>query len=105
MEFNGACVFHAQETDPAKDRFVIHRAGYKSTLDAVPDHASAIKAVVELANSGVKSIELCSYFGPMTAAKIFNAVGGKVAVAPVMFGGEYVLNAVRAFAPDSLRSA
>jgi len=98
--YSWAYIFHAPETDPAKDRLVIDRAGCRSTIVGVPDHASALKVAVELANSGVKSIELCGYFGPSGAAEVLKAVQGKVAVAPVMFGGESVLNAAKAFFPE-----
>ena len=99
MEYNWGYIFHAPDTDPAKDRLVIHRAGCRSTLVGVPDQASAIKVAVELANSGAKSIEVCGYFGPLGAAEIFKAVQGKVAIGCVMFGGESVQNAYRAFFP------
>ena len=99
MEINWAYIFHAPETDPAKDRLVIRRAGCVSTLGGVPDQAAAIKVAQELVNSGAKSIEVCGYFGPLGAAEIFKAVQGKVAIGCVMFGGESVANAYKAFFP------
>jgi Family of unknown function (DUF6506) len=104
MSVSWAYIFHAPEADPAKDRFVIDRAGIRSILVAVPNHAAASKVAIDLVQKdGVKSIELCGYFGMVEAAKIFNALEGKVAVGPVMFGAESVLGVAAAFFPDKVK--
>ena len=97
MSYNWAYIFHAPQSDPTKDRFVIDRAGCKSTIVAVPDNATATKVAVELAKAGAKSIELCGFFGPLAAAEIYKAVEGKVALGVVMFGAESVANVMKAF--------
>ena len=99
MEINWSYIFHAPETNPAKDRLVIDRAGCRSTLVGVPDMAAALKVAQELVNAGTKSIEVCGYFGPHGAMEIFKAVQGKVAVGCVMFGSESVANVYKAFMP------
>ena len=99
MEFNWAYIFHAPQTDPVKDRVVIDRAGCRCTLVPVTDVATAAKVAAELVNSGVKSIEVCGFFGPLGAAEIFKATQGKVAIGSVMFGSESVLNVYKAFFP------
>jgi len=48
MEINWSYIFHAPETNPAKDRLVIDRAGCRSTLVGVPDMAAALKVAQEL---------------------------------------------------------
>jgi hypothetical protein len=97
MTYSWAYIFHAPEADPSKDRFVIDRAGCKSTLVAVPDSAAAARVAVELMESGVKSIELCGYFGPIGAVEVLRAVEGKVAIGTVMFGSESIANVMKAF--------
>lgn len=97
MNYSWAYIFHAPESDPAKDRFVIDRAGCKCTLVAVPDNAAAARVAVQLMKSGAKSIELCGYFGPMGAVEVLRAVEGKVAVGTVMFGSESIANVMKAF--------
>src|SRR5262245_35462170 len=96
MTYSWAYIFHAPAADPAKDRFVIDRAGCKATIIAVPDNAAAAREAVELMKSGVKSIELCGYFGPTGAVEVLRAVDGKVAVGAVMFGSESIANVMKA---------
>lgn len=103
MSYNWAYIFHAPETNPAKDRLVIDRAGCKSTIVGVPDHATAVKVAVELANDGAKSIELCGFFGPVAAAEIHKALEGKVALGVVMFGAESIPMVMKAFFPQLLK--
>jgi hypothetical protein len=103
MSYNWAYIFHAPQTDPAKDRLVIDRAGCKSTIVGVPDHAAAVKVAVELASAGAKSIELCGFFGPVAAAEIHKATEGRVALGVVMFGAESVPNVMKAFFPELMK--
>jgi hypothetical protein len=98
MNYSWAYIFHAPDADPDTDRFVIDRAGCKSTIVAVSDSAAAARVAVELVKSGVKAIELCGYFGPKGAVEVLRAVDGKVAVGTVMFGSESVANVLKAFA-------
>ena len=95
-----AYIFHAPESDPAKDRFVIERAGARATLVAVPNLPAAEKVAKELVASGVKSIELCGHFGVFGVGSIITAIEGKAAVGGVTFAAESVMKVVEAFMPS-----
>ncbi|HEX6016442.1 MAG TPA: DUF6506 family protein [Geminicoccaceae bacterium] len=99
MNHSWAFIYDAPETDPAVDRFVIDRGGVRNTIVAVPDQAAAAKVAVELVDGGVQFIELCGGFGPVGAAKVIEAVGGRVAVGVVTFGAESISKLAAVFAP------
>ncbi|MGH3682790.1 MAG: DUF6506 family protein [Natronosporangium sp.] len=76
--------------DPVADRFMIDRDGQRTTLVPVPDEAVAAQVAVELVNEGVELIELCGGFPISAAARVAEAVGGRVPVGWVTFGVESV---------------
>ena len=92
-----AYIFHAPEADPAKDRFVLERAGVRATIVGVPNVEAATKVATELVAAGAKSIELCGAFGIRGVERVLNAVGGRAAVSGVMFPSESVTKVVEAF--------
>lgn len=89
-------IFLGPGTDPATDRVEIERGGFRSTIVPVPEPFRAVEVAVELAEDGVQLIELCGAFGPMIAARVIEATGGRVPVGSVGFGSESVaaLNAL-----------
>lgn len=62
----------------------------RTDLVHVPTAADAVPKAVELADAGVELIELCGAFGPVWAAKIIEATGGRVPVGTVAYGPEAV---------------
>jgi hypothetical protein len=100
-----AFIYEAPETDPLRDRFVIDRAGVRSVLVPVLDIAAATKVAVELVDDGIQFIELCGGFGPAGAAKVIEAVGGRVAVGSVAFGAESIAKLAAVFAPQATGAA
>jgi Family of unknown function (DUF6506) len=72
------------------DRFVINRDGQETTLVPVPDESVAAKVAVELVDDGVELIELCGGFTMQDAAKVVDAVAGRVPVGWVNYGLESV---------------
>jgi hypothetical protein len=99
MEISWGYIFHAPQADPAKDRFVLDRAGCKATLVAVPDQDTAVRVAKEMVQSGIKSIEVCGMFGVTGAARIFEALEGRAAVGGVTFGSESIAKVMEAFFP------
>ena len=89
------------EEDPAVDRAVIERGGLRTTIVAVPEKSAVVQAAVELVDGGAESIELCGAFGPVWAAKVIEAIGGRVPVGAVAFGMESVPGLAAMFAPTA----
>jgi Family of unknown function (DUF6506) len=79
--------------DPVADRFVIEREGQRTTLVPVPDEKQATGIAVELVDEGVELIELCGGFTAVEAAKVVEAVAGRVPVGHVAFSLESVTGA------------
>ena len=68
----------------------IERDGVRTTLVGVPEQAAVIEAAVDLVDSGVQVIELCGILGPVWAARVIEATGGRVPVGAVSYGPESV---------------
>jgi hypothetical protein len=83
-----------------RDRLVIDRAGIRNVLVPVPDASVAAKVAVELVDDGIQFIELCGGFGPVGAAKVIEATGGRVPVGSVSFGAESIAKLAEVFAPN-----
>src|SRR3712207_3679088 len=89
------------EDDPAVDRAVIERGGLRTTMVAVPEKSSVVQVAVELVASGAQSVELCGAFGPVWAARVIEATGGRVPVGSVSYGMESVPSLAAMFAPTT----
>lgn len=93
MVSSWAYIYGQPGADPAADRFVIERDGQRTTLVPVADESAAAGVAVELVDEGVELIELCGGFGLAEAARVVEAVGGRVPVGHVNFGLESVAGA------------
>lgn len=101
MTFNDWAFIYLGTEDPAADRAVIERAGLCTTIVAVPEKSAVVRVAVELVDGGAQSIELCGAFGPVWAAKVIEATGGRVPVGSVSYGMESVLSLATLFAPET----
>jgi Family of unknown function (DUF6506) len=86
--------------DPAVDRAVIERGGLKTTIVAVPERSAAPPIAIELVDGGAQSIELCGAFGPIWAARVIEAIEGRVPVGAASYGMESVPSLAALFAPE-----
>ncbi|WP_394833340.1 DUF6506 family protein [Pendulispora rubella] len=77
-------------SDPVADRIDVERGGLRTTIVPVPDAEGAVKAAVELVDAGAQLIELCGAFGPVGAARVLEATGGRVPVGCVAYGAESI---------------
>ena len=89
------------EEGPAVDRAVIERGGLRTTIVAVPEKSAVVQVAVELVDGGAQSIELCGAFGPVWAARVIEATGGRVPVGAVSYGMESVPSLAAMFAPTT----
>lgn len=103
MTFNNwAFIYLGMGTeDPAVDRAVIERGGLRTTIVAVPEKSAVVQVAVELVDTGAQSIELCGAFGPVWAARVIEAIGGRVPVGSVTYGMESVPSLAALFAPTT----
>jgi Family of unknown function (DUF6506) len=85
-----AFIYVRPAVQPDVDRVVIERNGVRTTLVGVPDQSAAIQAAADLVAGGVQVIELCGILGPVWAARVIEATGGRVPVGAVSYGAESV---------------
>ncbi len=85
MKVNAAFIFIAPETDYTKHRAVIDTPVVKLTVVGVKNYSEAENTAKELAEQGVKAIELCAGFGNEGTARISKAVKGLADVGAVKF--------------------
>ncbi|GAF81904.1 unnamed protein product [marine sediment metagenome] len=85
-EIGAVFMFVSPGADPEKHRAIIS-ANPKSALlvVGVKDYEQAEKVSKELADQGVKAIELCAGFGNIGTARVAQAVGGRIPVGMVRF--------------------
>lgn len=88
-----AYIYGQPGADPAADRFVIERDGQRTTLVPVPDESAAASVALDLIEEGAELIELCGGFGLTEAARVVEAVDGRVPVGHVTFALESVTGA------------
>jgi len=88
-----AYIYGQPGADPVADRFVIERDGQRTSLVPVPDESAAASVALELIDEGAELIELCGGFGLAEAARVVEAVGGRVPVGHVNFALESVTGA------------
>jgi hypothetical protein len=88
-----AYIYGQPEADPVADRFVIERGGQRTALVPVPDESAVASVALGLIHEGVELIELCGGFGLAEAARVIEAVDGRVPVGHVNFALESVTGA------------
>lgn len=88
-----AYIYGQPGADPVTDRFVIERGGQRTSLVPVADDSAAASVAVGLIDEGVELIELCGGFGLPEAARVIEAVDGRVPVGHVNFALESVAGA------------
>jgi len=88
-----AVIYQAGSADQAVDRLVFQADGQQMTFVAVPFPAAAAPVAVELVDQGIQLIELCGGLGPVPAADVIEAIGGRVPVGVVQFGAESLAGA------------
>jgi hypothetical protein len=89
--FDEAFLFLHPQADPATDRIAHEHTGSRTLLAWVPDASAAAEVARELADQGVRLIELYRGFDLRQAAMVVEAVGGR---APVGLAG-HALGAAR----------
>ncbi|MEU6999980.1 DUF6506 family protein [Nonomuraea sp. NPDC046570] len=77
------------------DRVVQVNGDHRMTIVGVPDNVAAARAALELIGDGARSVELCGGFGPAAAARVIEAIDGRVPVGTVMFGMESLTSVAR----------
>lgn len=91
MTISWAYIFEHPGTDPVADRMVIDRNGQRTFLVPVPSPADAPRVAQRLiAEDDVTLIELCGGFALADAARVAEALGGKVPVGHVAFAVDSV---------------
>jgi hypothetical protein len=85
MEVKAAFIFIGPEIDTAKAQALIDTPVIKLNVVGVKSYNEAVKAAVELADTGVQAIELCGGFGNEGIGRVSAAVKGKASVGVVRF--------------------
>ncbi|WP_448608713.1 DUF6506 family protein [Geodermatophilus sp. URMC 60] len=85
MTVTWAYVYEHPGADPVSDRFVIDRHGQRTLLVPVAAADDAPAVALDLVAEGVQLIELCGGFTLVAAARVTEAVGGRVPVGHVTF--------------------
>ena len=85
MKVNAAFIFIAPNVDYKKDRTVVDTPGVSLNVIGVNTYEEGVIVAKEMADKGVKAIELCAGFGNIGIAKITEAVKGKAFVGAVKF--------------------
>ncbi|MFE9193365.1 DUF6506 family protein [Micromonospora sp. NPDC007208] len=95
MTVSWAYIYEHPGSDPVADRVVLDRDGQRTYLVPVPDPVLAPAVAVNLLAEGVALIELCGGFALAAAARVAEAVGGRVPVGHVTFAVDSVRGATR----------
>ena len=74
--------------DSRTDIVTIEKPNVCQMMVGVKDFDDAVNTAKSLVEDGVELIEVCGGFGPISAAKVIEAVGDKVPVGSVSFGVE-----------------
>jgi hypothetical protein len=88
-----AYLYEHPGTDPDADRHLLDRDGQRTLLVPVPDAAAAPAVAVRLVDEGVQLIELCGGFPLAAAARVAEAVAGRVPVGHVTFAADALAGA------------
>ena len=90
-----AYIYEHPGSDPVADRVVLDRDGQRTYLVPVPDPSMAPAVAADLLAKGVALIELCGGFALTEAARVAEAVGGRVPVGHVTFAVDSVRGAAQ----------
>ena len=90
MTTTWAYIYEHPGADPVADRNELDRGGQRTLLVPVPDAAAAPAVARQLVAEGVQLVELCGGFTAVAAARVVEAVGGRVPVGQVMFAVDSV---------------
>lgn len=85
MKVNAAFIFVAPDVDSKKDRGVIDTSSLTLNVIGVASYKEGAAVAKEMAEKGVKAIELCAGFGNIGTALVAEAVKGKASVGSVKF--------------------
>lgn len=85
MKVNAAFIFVAPEVDYHSHRAVIDTPVVNLTVIGVKNYSEGVEVAKEMADNGVKAIELCAGFGNEGTALVAKAVKGKASVGAVKF--------------------
>ncbi|PZG16542.1 hypothetical protein C1I95_17265 [Micromonospora craterilacus] len=95
MTLSWAYIYEHPGSDPVDDRVVLDRDGQRTYLVPVPDPSMAPAVAADLVAEGVALIELCGGFALTAAARVVEAVGGRVPVGHVTFAVDSVRGATQ----------
>ena len=87
MKVEAAFIFVAPETNKEVHKALVETPALNLHVVGVADYAEGVDAARELADQGVKAIELCGGFGNEGTAMVAKAVRGKAKVGSVKFDG------------------
>jgi hypothetical protein len=93
MMTSWAFLYEHPGADPVADRHVLDRDGQRTVLVPVPDAGEAPAVAQQLVAEGVGLIELCGGLSLPTAARVAEAVAGRVPVGHVTFAVDSVRGA------------
>ncbi len=85
MSVTWAYIYEHPGADPLADRFILDRGDQRTLLVPVAGAAQAPAVAVDLVAEGVQLIELCGGFPLAAAARVAEAVRGRVPVGHVTF--------------------
>jgi hypothetical protein len=85
MEVKAAFIFIGPEIETEKAQALINTPVIKLNVVGVKSYDEAVKAAVELADTGVQAIELCGGFSNEGIGRVSAAVKGKASVGVVRF--------------------
>ena len=85
MKVNAAFIFVAPETDKEIHKAVIETPALILNVIGVKNYEEGVSVAKEMADQGVKAIELCAGFGNEGTAMVAKAVKGKACFGSVKF--------------------
>lgn len=85
MKVNAAFIFVAPQTDKELHKAVIETPALILHVIGVKNYEEGVLVATEMAEQGVKAIELCAGFGNEGTAMVAKAVKGKASVGSVKF--------------------
>ncbi|WP_229123157.1 DUF6506 family protein [Enemella evansiae] len=88
-----AAILEHPGADPVRDRHELTAPGIRALIVPVPSGALAAEVARDLADEGVRLIELCGGITTADVAAVQEAVGDRVAVGHVLFSVEALAGA------------
>lgn len=69
---------------------IIEREDFRTVLVGVSSTEDGPKAAIKLVEDGAQVLDLCGAFGPVAAAKVIEAIDGKIPVGHSNYGFESI---------------